>query len=111
MANPKQKTDTTAITPQSFPEVTPPNYPSPDHSFTLQAIMEMQKSLGKLEQAVITLTEESKKNGEKIDDISHKIYGAKYFISGICIVITAVGVLVGYLLKVIVPILLTRPHP
>lgn len=47
-----------------------------DHSFTLQAIMEMQRSLGELTQAVKTLTDTTKIHGDKIEKISHRVYAA-----------------------------------
>ena len=35
-------------TPTAFPETTPPRYTQPTHDFTLQAIMELQKTVGQL---------------------------------------------------------------
>lgn len=64
-------------TPPRLAETTPPSYYTNDHSFTLQAIMEMQKTLGGLTQAVNTLTEESKKSRDKLDEISHNVFAAK----------------------------------
>jgi|GEM_PF-3158633 hypothetical protein len=77
-------------TPTRFAETTPPPYPSSDHSFTLQTVMEMQKTLGQLTQTVTTLTEESKKCGDIIDKISHKVYAAEK-------VVVVVGIILGTL--------------
>ena len=48
----------------------------PDYSFTLQAIMEMQKAVGGLTEAVNTLKTLAEKQGERLDKISHRIYAA-----------------------------------
>jgi len=114
MTNIEQKVMATVTTPPTFPETTPPAYPSSDYSFTLQAIMEMQKTLGQLTQAVTTLTEESKKHREKIDDMSHKIYAAKISLWIVGFVLTAVGGIVAFFLNriwEIIPLIPTKPHP
>ncbi|MBU4233509.1 MAG: hypothetical protein KJ822_17770 [Proteobacteria bacterium] len=83
----------TGSVPTNLPKTPPQEYVLPEHSFTLQAIMEIQKSIGKLTQAVETLTEDSKKNGVKLDDISHKVYAAQVTIKvvgGILSVISGV---------------------
>lgn len=38
--------------------------------------MEIQKTLGQLQQSVTQLTEQSKRHGEKLDRISHIIFAA-----------------------------------
>jgi hypothetical protein len=71
-------TQTGGSVPAQPPQTTPQDYVMSDRSgFILQSIMEMQKNLGQLTQAVTTLTEESKKTSAKLDDISHKIYAAE----------------------------------
>ncbi len=65
------------ITTPRFPETTPPTtYPGSDYSFTLQTVMELQKTVGQLTQAVNTLTDQQKEQAKKLDGISHKIYAA-----------------------------------
>lgn len=64
-------------TPARIPETTPLPYPGPDYSFTLQAIMEMQKTLGQVTQSVATFSDQIKKHDEKLDKISHKVYAAE----------------------------------
>jgi hypothetical protein len=79
-----------------------------DHSFTLQAVMEMQKSLGQLTQAVNSLTEQTKENSEEIKTIGRQVYAAR-------VVVTIVGSIVGgiYVLceiwKTISPYLQIKP--
>jgi hypothetical protein len=96
-------------TPKRYAETTPTASFSPyDPSFTLQSILEMQKNLGQLTQAVTTLMEESKKNGEKLNKISHKIYAAE------AILAIVGGVLIYFIhkaLDVIVPLIQLKPHP
>ena len=103
------------IAPSQFPSTTPPVYPSSDYSFTLQAIMEMQKTLGQLTQSVTTLTEESKKRGDILDKISQKVYAAQVVIGIAVVVLGGVGSALIYLLieiwKTISPLLQLKPHP
>jgi hypothetical protein len=64
-------------TPGKMPASDPSSYyPASDYSFTLQAVMEMQKTVGQLTQAVQTLQEQQKSFSQKLDRISHQIYAA-----------------------------------
>lgn len=45
-----------------------------DYSFTLQAVMELQKAVGALTEAVNTLKVQTDKQATKLDSISHRIY-------------------------------------
>lgn len=74
----KQITDKhQGVTPENLPETTPQKYTIPDQSFTLQAIMEIQKAIGQLTQAVVTLAGQTAKNCEKLDNISHNFYASQ----------------------------------
>ena len=64
-----------------FPQTPPSRYQMTDYSFTLQAIMEMQKTVGGLTEAVGTLKKLTEKQGEKLDKISHRIYAAGVLIT------------------------------
>ena len=55
---------------------TAPQCPSGDYSYTLEVVMGMQKTLGQLEQAVKTLTEEIRDVRKKLDRISHIVHAA-----------------------------------
>lgn len=79
--------DTTPAAPQA-------GTPSPvfsghqDHSFTLQAVMEMQKSLGQLTGEITALTNsvdkldtKVSKLDEKLSGVTHKVYAAGVVIS------------------------------
>lgn len=58
--------------PREFASTPPPSTPMLDHSFGLQAIMEMQKSLGQLNANVERLISDSKSHGDKIDAMRHQ---------------------------------------
>lgn len=102
--------------PSQFPATTPPGYNTTyDPSFILQSVLEMQKNLGQLNQAITNLTEESKKNGVTLGEISHKVYAAKVVIWIAGIVLGGLGSAAVYILceiwKSIYPLLQLRPHP
>ncbi len=63
-------------TPPSYPAVPPPGYGQSDHSFTLQAIMEMQRSLGGLENAVENLRTKVDAQGTTIGRIEKIVIAA-----------------------------------
>jgi len=100
-------------TPSQFPNTTPPGYPSPTHDFTLQAVMEMQKTLGQLTQAVTTLTETAKENRTEIGTISKQVYAAKVVITIAGVILAGLGSAAVYLLcevwKAIYPVLQIKP--
>ncbi len=51
-------------------------YPATEHSWTLQTVFELQKTVGQLTQAVSTLTEQQRGFSAKLDRISHQMYAA-----------------------------------
>lgn len=63
-----------AAPPTRFAETVPPI--SYDHSFPLQTVLELQKNVGQMLQAIQTLTEDSKETRKKLDRLSHIIYAA-----------------------------------
>ena len=75
-------------TPQRFPETTPISYPGSEYSFMLQGVFDIQKSIGKLEQAVQTLTEQQKGYGEKLDKLSHRFTAAVAVIAFLGVLLT-----------------------
>jgi hypothetical protein len=64
-----------ATTPEAYP-TTAPQLPSGDYSYILEIVMGMQRTLGKIEQAVDTLTTDSRENIRKVSRLSHIIYAA-----------------------------------
>src|SRR2546427_117787 len=85
-------------TPPRAPEITPPatpQYTGSDYSFTLQAVMEMQKTLGGLTQAVTTLTNQLHSDDAKIDRIDSRIHRMEkiiYAASALVTVLLGIGV-------------------
>lgn len=55
-------------TPTSFPETTP-RYAQSGHDFTLQAVIEMQRSIGELSAKTDRLIADVKSQGDKIDSV------------------------------------------
>lgn len=69
MARPPRQGQENEIPPTSFPETTPPRFSQPGHDFTLQAVIEMQKSIGELSAKTDRLISDVKSHGDKIDGI------------------------------------------
>lgn len=60
--------------PETVASSTPPAYSGHhDHSFTLQAVMEMQKSIGSLESTVATLVSKLDANKASMDELKKKV--------------------------------------
>jgi hypothetical protein len=78
--------------PPRFPETTPQTYPGSEFSFTLQTVIEIQKSVGQLQEAVGTLKVQSQRHDEKLDKINLRIYGATA-------VLIVLGAILGFLLN------------
>lgn len=73
-------------TPEDFPIQSPP--PSGDYSYTLEIVMQMQVTMGKLLEAVETLKSDSKEHRTEPKEIGKEIHGAKVALRwgiGICV--------------------------
>lgn len=79
-------------TPKSFPETTPPNYPSQDHSFTVQGIFDLKGTVSGLEQQVIGLKSDVAELKTDLRSVQRTLYMA----TGGAVVIAAIG---GFLLS------------
>ena len=77
--------------PGDMPRTPPPVYPGTDYSFVLQSVFEIQRTLGAVEKAISTLTDELKDQGKTLNWISRIIW----FTAG---GIVLAGGLVGYIL-------------
>lgn len=95
---PKSDPQHDAVTP-SFPETTP-QFPQPTHDFTLQAVMEMQRTLGGLCEKVDGMSINLRSQGEKIDTVRQQISfvkGALWVIGGlVTLAIIGAGVYLKY---------------
>jgi len=87
-------------TPEGYPTV-PPSvaYPSGDYSYTLEVVMEMQKTLGQLTQAIATLTEQGKEHGRKLEDACKDIHAAKVVVGVVCALVVAASTVLGFIAK------------
>lgn len=82
--------------PTSFPEGTPP-VPTQDHSFTLQAVMEMKRDLGVLIERIDRMRDDVSAMGVKVDATASKVDGINLklaWLAGICAGITAIVLIV-----------------
>ena len=80
------------ITPERFAATTPSVYPGNEQGFPLLAFMELQRAVGKLDEAVGTLKEQGKQNSDKLDKINVRISAATA-------VIVVLGAILGFLLN------------
>ena len=72
-----------STTPEGITATSTPTSPQLDHSFTLQAVMELQKSVGELTSTINGVKESINRQErklesmeEKLSAISHKVYAA-----------------------------------
>lgn len=80
------------INPPRFPDTPPPIVPSGDYSYTLEIVMNMQLSLGKLTEAVEGLKAKQSDQTKKLDRLSHQVY------AGIAILV-AIGAVLTFFAK------------
>lgn len=73
--------------PERLPDTTPQVFPGQNYDFTLQAVFEMQKTVGGLTEAIKTLSEQSRENTREITKISRVIYAA----AAVVTVLTGIG--------------------
>jgi hypothetical protein len=78
------------------PDVPPPRVQMTDWSFTLQAVMELQKAVGSLTSIVSGLQRDSEKHGEQLDKISHQVSNARTAFILVGIALSAALSFVGY---------------
>jgi Flp pilus assembly protein TadB len=92
---------------------TPQSFVSPDYSFTLQMVMELQKSTGQLTEAVNSLRDAIDKQGDKIDKIEDKLSGITQKIYAAGVVLTILVVIGGFIVNkawdIVVQQLTSRP--
>jgi hypothetical protein len=91
--------------PSRLPEVTPPPPYGRDHSFTLQTILELQRSFGRLEEKVDRLAEDSRtqidglsklgdKLGIRLDTLNEKVDRLRMWVARVVGGATVLGFLV-----------------
>jgi len=72
---------------------------TPDHSFTLQAVMELQRSVGALTSSVNALIEHQKESTKKIDRMEDKLSGVTHKMYAAGVVLVLVLSAAGWLLN------------
>ena len=106
-----KKTSEKTSPPSSLPESAPTRYTG----MTESAVIEIYRTLGKVDRAVEELTRQSTDQSKKIDDIGKTVHAGKVLLTAIGMVITAFGGIavffLGKIWNAIVPLLLNKPHP
>ena len=75
--SPRDSENVPPTSPSRYAETPPPpSYSSGDYSYTVELVAAIQNQLGKLTQAVETLTKESTEARKKVDKLSHIVYAA-----------------------------------
>ena len=85
--------------PGALPDTPTPRYAQQGHDFTLQAVMEMQKSLGQLSANVDHLISDVKAHGEKLEAIRHQSAFMKGGMAASVFFITAIIGITGWILN------------
>ena len=66
-----------SATPEDVAVPEPTSFPSGDYSYTVELVGSMQNQLGKLTQAVESLTGQSGEHGNELKNLSKQVYAAK----------------------------------
>ena len=115
MAKEERLEEQKQTSPKTFPDTSPQSYPGSDYSFTLQGIIEMQRTMGRLEEAIKNLTEQSKTHADEIKDIGKKVYAAKVVFMVFGAILAALGSLAVFFLdkiwNAVIPLIQIKPHP
>jgi len=85
--------------PDDVPASVPSFVGTPDHSFTLQAVMELQRSVGALTSSVNALIEHQKESTKKIDRMEDKLSGVTHKMYAAGVVLVLVLSAAGWLLN------------
>jgi hypothetical protein len=96
---PRSSSSEADTSPREFAATTPPASPMLDYSFGLQAIMEMQKSVGELNANVNRLIVDVKGHGEKLEEIRHQSSFMKGGLAASVFFITAIVAVTGWILN------------
>jgi hypothetical protein len=100
---------TAPTTPEAYP-TPPPPLPSGDYSYTVEIVMKMQQTLGKLTEAVDTLKEQSKEQAADIRQIGKDVHTAKVVVSIVGALLVGAITFVGWVAKAYLDYLALAPH-
>lgn len=103
------KRDQEATTPSRLPDTTPQVYPGQHYDFILQGVFDIQKTLGRVTEAVETLKTESISQRDKVDQIGKDVHAAKVVVRlvGAAVVLAFAGM--GWVIYEILPYVLHSP--
>ena len=87
-----------STTPEDYSVVSSSAASSGDFSYTLEVVMSMQATLGKLTESVNALKEQSKDHGKELKEISKDVYAAKVLGKTLLGIVGVVGTLLGLIL-------------
>jgi hypothetical protein len=96
-------------TPGRLAETNPlPEYPSRDYTFpTMQAVLEMQRTLGGVETSIKHLENKSKEYGDKLEQIGKDMHAAK-IVGGFIVLVAG---FLGFVIHELIPFLTSlKPH-
>jgi hypothetical protein len=94
-------------TPSRLPDITPPA-PAPDYGVHLmQSILEIQRSLGGLEHAVVSLEVRSKEHDSKLDQIGKDVHAAKVTMGVVGAIIVGAAAFIGWIVTTYIS---AHPH-
>src|ERR1700676_2505709 len=94
--------------PRSQRPTTPEDYPvsssgsavpSGDYSYVLEIVMKMQDTLGQLKEAVGSLKEQSKHQGDKLDQIGKDVHAAKVVVGVVGGLFLLIAGFIGWLIN------------
>lgn len=97
--------------PSRYPEIPPPQVqPSGDYSYTLEVVMAMQGTLGKLTEAVESLKIKTESHSSKLEAIGKDVHAAKVVVGVVGALIVAAGAAIGFTIKEVLEYLAKTPH-
>jgi hypothetical protein len=97
--------------PQRFGETTPPGLQADYSVFTVQTVLEMQRTLGGIETAIKNLEERSKEHSGKLDQIGKEVYAAKVVVGVVGGLIVLAGAFIGWVIYELLPYFVSHPVP
>jgi len=84
-------------TPEDFPTMAP--LPSGDYSYTVEIVMNMQLSMGRLTEAVEALKLDSRDQRSELKQISRDVHAAKVVLGVVGVLITSALAFLGWVIK------------
>ncbi|MBZ5605776.1 MAG: hypothetical protein LAO79_26035 [Acidobacteriia bacterium] len=88
-----------SVTPEEYSVASPASLPSGDFSYTLEIVMRMQESMGRLTEAVASLKDQSKSHGEKLEAIGKDVHAFKVTVSVVGGLIVIIGGIIAWLVN------------